>query len=273
MTRTGWTPEAPAAAAMPVTEHLLRNRERAPGDALAMAEARSRAADARQAREDAEAIRDPDEAGAAMVNRGYSPGMLSSLMAKRADKTAELETEQAKIEKGERVTARVRGMLERGQIGAMEAHQAMSGDFGDASRAEKLEEQIARLDQRIAEAGAMIAPPHEQRQPDAVESATRAAHDEFRRVTAEMMAGKRPVPARGRRPFAGRGSVAVRSEVVTCQDCITVGASPDESFLLHSDPWKPDPDPPPPAEDNAVYRQKPYCRGCGSLEDWCTCPR
>jgi hypothetical protein len=67
-----------------------------------------------------------------------------------------------------------------------------------------------------------------------LEAAVRSAHAEFVRETRQAVsaaAGGRPRP-RGSRPFGGRG-VAVRSEPVSCQACAAVGASPEESFLIH----------------------------------------
>ena len=218
MTKAGWFGEDPDAegVAMPVTAMLLANRERR-GSPMETALARSAAADVRQAREEAEAVRDPDEAAAAMVNRGYTPGLVSSLHQQRQEKAAELETERALIAKGELETERVRGLLARGQIGGLAAHQRMDGDFGDAERAAKLERQIARLDERILEAAAMIAPPQE-RDPDPVAAASRAAHDEFVRVTRAMLDGSRPVP-REPRPFGSVSRAAGRSTEHTGPDC------------------------------------------------------
>jgi hypothetical protein len=232
MTKTGWTGEQPDEPALPVTEQLLRNRERGPGDTLAIAQARSHAADVRQARDEAEAVRDPDEVASALVNRGYTPGHLSGLHRQRQEKAAELEAERAKIEKGERVTARVRGMLERGQIGGMEAHQRMDGDFGDEVTAAKLERQIARLDERILEAAAMIAPPQPERDPDPVAAASRAAHDVFVETTRALMAGTRTVPQRRRPPFesVSRGGTAD----VTCAECVKAGATAEQSAEIHA---------------------------------------
>jgi hypothetical protein len=60
----------------------------------------------------------------------------------------------------------------------------------------------------------------------------REVHREFARNTRQALSGV----ATGRRP-KGRGSAVVRSDQpVSCQDCIDVGATPEESFLLHSDP-------------------------------------
>jgi hypothetical protein len=216
----GWMGEGPdGGPALPLTEQLLRNRgERGPGDTLAVAEARSRAADARQAREEAAGARDPDEAAADMVNRGYSPGLVSGLVQRRRDKETELAAEREKIAKGERVTARVRGMLGRGQIGGLEAARMLDGDFGDAARAGQLERQIARLDEQIAGAQAMIAP-QAQRAPDPLESASRRAHEAFVAATRERMAATR---APERPPFGsvsrGAGTEHTGPDCWVCAD-------------------------------------------------------
>ncbi len=110
--------------------------------------------------------------------------------------------------------------------------QAMDFDEGDEGRVRVLERRAAGLRQQIADATEIMAPP-QRRDLDGVEAASRHAHQVFAEVTrarmAEAQAG-RPGP----RPFAGRGGLAVRTEV-RCPDCLAVGATPDESFLLHSD--------------------------------------
>jgi hypothetical protein len=180
--------------------------------------------------------RDPDEIAANLLGRGYGAGQVSDLARRLADKRAELAGEREKIERGERVTARVRGHLERGQVGGLEAFRMMDGDFGDASRAEQLERQCANLERQIGEASELIAPAA-QRDADPYEAASRHAHDVFVEVTrarmAELEAG-RPAPRPERRPFAGRGSVAVRSEY--CVHCTANNVSDEQSYLLHSDP-------------------------------------
>src|SRR5947209_4580079 len=103
MTTTGWTGEG-AGPAMPVTEMLLAQRQRGPGDTLAIALGRSRADEARQARDEAAGARDPDEVAAGLINRGYLPGTMNQLGQRLADVEAELADEYAKIERGERAT-------------------------------------------------------------------------------------------------------------------------------------------------------------------------
>lgn len=201
MTTTGWgePPEAERPP-MPLTEQLMRNRERGPGDTLALALARGRAAEARELREEIALARDPDEIAAGMVNRGLAPGMISDLGQRLADAEAELAGEREKIAKGERVTERVSGMLARGQLGGLEAAQMMDGDFGDAQRAAQLERRADRLRRQLGEAQAMIAPPQE-RELDGVEAASRDAHRMFTEITRQRMAEARegrPVV----RPFA-----------------------------------------------------------------------
>jgi hypothetical protein len=111
------------ARALPVTSMLLSGGrgEAQPGAVLEQALARSHAAEAREAREAREAAAaapDADERAAGLVVRGLAPGMVSGLAQQLADAEAEVETERAKIAKGERVNERVRGMLERGQVAA-----------------------------------------------------------------------------------------------------------------------------------------------------------
>jgi hypothetical protein len=68
-----------------------------------------------------------------------------------------------------------------------------------------------------------------QRSADPFEAARSEAHQAFIRATRAQMAEA----AAGRaRPFA-RGGVAVRSEPVTCDASIAVGATPEESFMIH----------------------------------------
>src|SRR5260370_640239 len=112
------------------------------------------------------------DAGLVVISRG------ADLVLRRRDKEAELEGERAKLERGERVSARVRGLLERGQVGGLEAARMMDGDFGDAQRAAQLERQIARLDVQLAEAQGMIAP-QPPRAEDPLEAATRRARRAF----------------------------------------------------------------------------------------------
>jgi hypothetical protein len=66
---------------------------------------------------------------------------------------------------------------------------------------------------------------------DPLEQAQRAAHRAYISATRARMSdaalGRAP---KGRRPFAG---VAVRAEGVVCEHCVTMGATPEESFLIH----------------------------------------
>ena len=236
MTTTGWGGEDAEAPAMPLAAHLLASRERGPGDTLAISMARGRATEARELREEAAAAVDPDERAANLIGRGVTPGMTIDLGQRLADAEAELAGERQKIAKGERVNARVRGMLERGQIGGLEASRMLDGDFGDATRAEKLERKCDRLRQQIADTAAMVAPPQE-RQPDGLEAASRTAHEIFREITRQRMADAQAGrTSRARRPFASVSRSSSGDGEVTCTDCANAGATPEESFTLHNDP-------------------------------------
>ena len=215
---------------------------------------------AMRARDEPEEPFDDDDRSASLLARRYSAGQLTDLSQKLGEATAELEAERERIGKGEREAERVRGMLERGQISALDASRRLDGDFGDVHTAERLERRCQSLQRQIADATAIISP---QRQPDLdpVEAASRRAHETFRQVTRQRMAeAEAGRPYRARRPFGGRG-LAVRSEV-TCAECIQAGATDEESFLIHSDPSPP----PVPAADTR-------CGNCGLLVDFCSCAR
>jgi hypothetical protein len=221
----GW-PEAPGAPALPVTEMLLANKRYEPGDNLAMALARSR--------DEPDEQPDPDERAANLVARGVRPGMVSELSAKLADCETELAAEQEKLEKAARRQERIRRDHDRGLITAWDIARMQDFDEGDAARAARLERKAERLRAQLAEAAALISPAAQWR-PDPVEDAlgrAREAHREFVESTRAKMAGRQP---RASRPFgyASRGGTA---DKVTCPDCVAVGASPAESFLLHTDP-------------------------------------
>jgi len=65
-----------------------------------------------------------------------------------------------------------------------------------------------------------------------------AASARARRALESVVRGddvlRRARAAQASRPFGGGGSV-VRSDVTTCKDCIAVGATAEQSFLIHSD--------------------------------------
>jgi hypothetical protein len=229
MVTTGWIGEEPDAAgpALPVTNLMLSMRQRAPGDVLENALARSRAAEARQAREEAATARDPDEYAANLVTRGYTPGLIHGLSQRLADTMAELEEERAKIAKGERRMEHVRGLLERGQVGGLDAAERMDGDFGDPAQAERLERRVESLRAQIADVTQIMVPP-EARARNAVEEASlraqrilaevaaeRRAEDEAEVAGRARMASERAAfyAARGeRRPFASRGDADAAGE-------------------------------------------------------------
>lgn len=242
MTRTGWTGEPPAEAApMPLSQQLMAIRQQGPGDVVATALARSAGAEAREAAERAAAAIDPDERAANLINRGLMPGQMSMLHGKRSEVAFDLEAERAKIAKGERVNARVRGMLERGQIGGLAASQMLDGDFGDAHRAEQLELRLTRLDRQIAEASELMVPPEAQARNNIEEASSRA-----RRVLAEVTRQRRADDeaeargraqlraeraafraAGGRRPFGG-GDVPAEPD---CAECAAAAAAAEEQVV------------------------------------------
>jgi len=233
MTRTGWIGSEPDAGppALPVTEMLLAHRENRAGP-LETALARSDADDARAARDELAFAPDPDERAAGLVSRGYSPGMASLLAQRLADVMTEIEAENAKIERSARRQERIARDHAAGRITAFDIARMQAGDDeGDPGRVAQLERRAAGLRRQIEDAQAAIAP-QQQREADPVEAASRHAHQVFVEATRAMMA-EAQAGTPGPRPFAGRGGVAVRNEDVTCEACIAVGASPEESFLIH----------------------------------------
>lgn len=244
MTQTGWMGEEPGGApAMPVTARLLagsRGSEPQPGAVLEQTLARSRAAEARQASEEAAGAFDADEYASALVVRGYQPGMLSSLTMKLADTMAELDEEEDKIERAAQREQRTRQMHERGQLDVQGVIARMADtDDGDAHRADQLRRRAASIRTQIEEASAAIAP-GQQRAPDMYEQAGRTAHQAFAEATrARMDAAQsgRPAP-RAPRPF-GSVSRGAAAEQLMCARCVEVGATPEQSYLIHQDPDAP----------------------------------
>lgn len=241
MSTTGWTGEPPdaEAAAMPLSGLLMQNRERGPGDELLMAAARSAGAEAREARLAAAGAPDPDERAAAMINRGLAPGMITDLGQRLAEVEAQLAGEEAKLERSARRSQRIQRDHAAGRITAFDIARTMGdGDDGDEAAVERLRRRAGRLRGQLADAQAAITPQQE-RVTDPLEAASRHAHQVFVEATrAKMAAAQAGLPAP--RPFGSpsRGGVAVRSEV-TCSGCLDVGASPEESFLIHQDPEPP----------------------------------
>lgn len=234
MTATGWTGEGPGGGpAVPVTGFagFIGSMRGAPED---KPDPLTRA---RMAPDRPDEPYDDDERQANLMGRGLAPGQVSGLAQRLGDTLAELQGEREKIGKGEKVTARVRGMLEHGQIGPLDAARMMDGDFGDVHRAEQLERRAEGLRRQIGEAAALISP--EQRAPDPLEAVNRTAKKFFREVTRQRMAelGTRQANRPAARPFGSisRGSVVVRSEL-ECWHCVQNNVSHEESTLLHLDP-------------------------------------
>jgi hypothetical protein len=234
---TGWIgdSEPETAPRMPLTELLLARKERRAGP-LETALARSRAEDLVQARDEAAAAPGPDERASGLVARGYLPGQISQLSMRLADTEAEIATEEDKIERAARRAERMHREHEAGRIGAFDIMRALGdSDEGDQATVDRLRRRADSLRRQIAEAQEAISPP-QARPLDGVESASRHAHDVFVEVTRQRMAAAQD--GRVVRPFGSRGGAAVRSEV-TCEDCIAIGATPEQSWMIHADPDAP----------------------------------
>jgi hypothetical protein len=226
MITTGWlTDEPDEVPAMPVTQMMLGRQERRAGP-LETALARSAASDIREAREAAANAPDPDERAANLVSRGYTPGLASQLAQRLGDTMAEIETENAKIEKAARRAQFAAREHAAGRADVSRMLAMMDGDEGDEGRVAMLERRAGSLRRQIAEAQDMIAAP-QQRETDPLEAASRAAHEVFREVTraaweAAQSGTARPAP-RERPPF---GSVSRgRSTEHTGPDCRVCAAA------------------------------------------------
>lgn len=202
------------APALPVTNMLVGMKQRHPGDVLALTMARSRGAEAREARDEAAAVRDPDEIAAALVQRGYLPGQISQLSMRLGDTMAELADEEAKIEKAARRAERTRQMHERGQISAFDIGARMADtDEGDEGRVRQLQRRAESLRRQIGEASEAISPPH-QREPDGVEAAASRARALLAEVTRSQAPARQAPP-----PFGSASRFAGRSTEHTGGDC------------------------------------------------------
>ena len=179
---------------------------------------------------------DDDERQANLLGRGYAPGETFALSQRLADCESELAAENEKIERGERRAEQVRGMLSRGQIGAMEASAAMDGDFGDAAVVARLQRRRESLKHQLSDLTDLITPAQE-RAPDPFEQATKRAHAAFADATRSKLAEAQSRSARREpRPFASAGGLAVRADDVECPECVQAGATAEESFLIHHEP-------------------------------------
>jgi len=171
-----------------------------------------------------------------MVARGYRPGMISDLSMKLADTEALIAAEKDKIARSARRAERIGRMHAAGQLSAFDIAGRMGADTdeGDPAEVTRLQRRADGLRRQLAEASEMIAPP-QARQPDEFASVNRSARELFAATTRERLAEAQAGIRRSEpRPFAGRGSVAARSEY--CVYCTEDGVSDHDSYLLHSDP-------------------------------------
>jgi hypothetical protein len=217
MVATGWISEPDAAGpALPLTNMALARQHRGPGDTLALALARSRAAEAREIRDEAAAAPDPDERAAGLIARGYSPGLASQLAMRLGDTLAELADEEAKLEKAARRAERMHREHEAGRLTGLAYLRAMGDDDdGDQDRVRLLSRRAESLRRQIAEASEAMSPP-QRRERDGVEAAASRARAVLGEVTRSQVA--RPVPQE-RPPFGSASRGAGRSTEHTGDDC------------------------------------------------------
>jgi hypothetical protein len=188
MVTTGWLgagePEEPQAGGF--AGFILANRAQ-PDQGRTVEQVLARAA---QGRDREPEPYDDDDRQAALLTRGYVPGLLNDLAQRLGDTVAELETEREKIAKGQRRQETAARMHASGRADVWQMQRMLDGDFGDPGTVERLERRAESLRRQIAEAQNMISPP-QRRDLDPVEAATRAAREQFREVTRAMMAEAR----------------------------------------------------------------------------------
>ena len=214
MVTTGWISEEPEQAPVGGFAGFILANRAAPGAGSSLGQVFARAAQARD--REPEPV-DPDDRMAAMVSRGYRPGALRSLSEQLGDVQAELEEEQAKLERGARRREIAGREHAAGRADVWQMQRMLDGDFGDPAVVERLERRADGLRRQIAEAQAAIAPP-ERRTPDPLEAAASRAHAAFAEVTRARMAeveARRPEP----RPFASVSRGAGGSTEHTGPDC------------------------------------------------------
>jgi hypothetical protein len=195
--RDGWQRGAGEAPAAGFADFILAHRA-PPGEGHTLEQVFARAAQARDREPERD---DPDDKAAALLTRGYSPGMISQLSQQLGDVQAELEAEREKIEQGAHRAAVIQRAHKAGRLDAFAVMRAMdSVDEGDEGRVRLLERRAASLRAQIADVTAAISPP-ERRAPDPLEAAASRAHAAFAELTRGRMAeaeARRGEP----RPFA-----------------------------------------------------------------------
>jgi hypothetical protein len=213
MTATGWISEEPGET-RPVgfADFIMKNRRPA-GEGHTLEQALARAARPDKPPEPY----DDDDRQAALLTRGYSPGLIFQLSQQLADTVAELEAEREKIERGARRQEIAGREHAAGRADVWQMQRMLDGDFGDQATVERLERRADGLRRQIAEAQAAIAPP-ERRTPDPLEAASRHAHEVFVEVTRAAMA-EAQAGVRAPRPFASVSRGAGASTEHTGDDC------------------------------------------------------
>ena len=172
---------------------------------------------------------------------------LAGLAAEREDReAARTEAERAAAIEGEREARLIRyAQLGLGGRSLGEVFAAAGRDLDEDAEYEAARAVMAKIERRREsraraqrfQAEQVTAVSRAQVPADPLEAAQRRAHEAFAAATRHQLAeAATGTPQRERRPFAG--GVAVRSEV-TCQHCYEVGATAEESFLLHQDPSPP----------------------------------
>lgn len=149
--------------------------------------ARAAAAEVREERARAAAAVDPDEYAAGLIARGVLPGQVSSLSQRLGDTLAEIEDEEAKIERAGKRAARVWRDYEAAKIGVAQMLRLQDADEGDPAKAEKLQRRADSLRRQMREASEAMTPraAREQNAVEAAVSRSQAILAEVARMRAE----------------------------------------------------------------------------------------
>jgi hypothetical protein len=161
---------------------------------------------------------DDDDRQAALLTRGYRPGLVNELQQRLGDVETELQGEREKIEKGAKRAEHVRRAQEAGRLSGLAYLRAMDDlDEGDENRVRQLEHRAASLRARIADAMEAVSPPERQARGPVEQAALRAqqiaaAVAEERRLkdaadarARAQLRAERASFRRSHRPFAGGG--------------------------------------------------------------------
>jgi hypothetical protein len=210
VTTTGWVGEEPAQTHAAGFAGFILAHRAPPSEPVTLEQAVNRVLNrAAQPDKPPEPYDDDDDRQAALLTRGYRPGLLNELSRQLADVAAEAQAEPEKIEKGARRAEHIHQAHQAGRLDAFGVMRAMDFDEGDPGRVAVLERRAESLRQQLSDASEIMSPP-QRRDLDPLAEAGRRAHEAFAEVTRARMAeaqARVPEP----RPFASVSRGAGRS--------------------------------------------------------------